>query len=97
MGIETSSLSLGISTARKSDYLLVLPDLLKSDLKLLGLLPLYIDPLETTTSGLIVKQANLNKNNIKEFLIQLLNNLTESNNIKNKLSNNILEFKSSIL
>ena len=97
MGIETSSLSLGISTARKSDYLLVLPDLLKSDLKLLGLLPLKIDPLETTTSGLIIKQTNLNKNYIKQFLIKLLNNFTENNNIENKLSKNILEFKSSIL
>ena len=96
VGIETSSLSLGISTARKSDYLLVLPDLLKSDLKLLGLLPLKIDPLETTTSGLIVKQTNLNKNYIKQFLIKLLNNVTENNNVKNKLSKNILEFKSSI-
>ena len=96
MGIETSSLSLGISTARKSDYLLVLPDLLKSDLKLLGLLPLKIDSLETTTSGLIVKQTNLNKNYIKQFLIKLLNNVTENNNVKNKLSKNILKFKSSI-
>ena len=96
VGIETSSLSLGISTARKSEYLLVLPDLLKSDLKLLGLLPLKIDPLETTTSGLIVKQKNLNKNYIKQFLIKLLNNVTENNNVKNKLSKNILEFKSSI-
>jgi hypothetical protein len=64
---------------------------------LLGLLPLNIDPLETNTSGLIVKQSNLNKNYIKKFLIQLLNNLSEDNNIKNKLSKNILEFKSSIL
>ena len=75
---------------------MVLPDLLKSDLKLLGLLPLKIDPLETTTSGLIVKQKNLNKNYIKQFLIKLLNNVTENNNVKNKLSKNILEFKSSI-